>query len=75
MVVAGLPSDAAAVPARALLREGGEAWVLRREGGGTRRARVEVLSAGASRAMVRGEAVAEELAAEADLATAPAEAR
>lgn len=75
VVVAGLPSDAAAVPARALLREGGEAWVLRREGGGTRRARVEVLSAGASRAVVRGVAVGDELAAEADLATAPAEAR
>lgn len=69
VVVSGLPADAVVVPARALLRADGAAWVLRRDGAGTRRVRVEVLSATQHRAVVRGLAVGDELAPEADAVT------
>lgn len=69
VVVSGLPADAVVIPARALLRADGGSWVLRRDGAGTRRVRVEVLSATPHRAVVRGLALGDELAPEADAET------
>jgi multidrug efflux pump subunit AcrA (membrane-fusion protein) len=71
VVVAGLPRDAAAVPAAAILRGEGGAWVFRRAGGAVRRAAVEVLAVGPSRAVLRGVSVGDEVAAEADLVAEP----